>query len=295
MDRCIGQAKIGADLLAYYNRNLPPDIVLGLGEGYCYHLEKSDGIYQFYHQTDNFAPQVFENLCFFMNHNVSDGFEDFLNEVEDMLFVKKYPIGIFFREVIKNTREVFERGKLNLLVKGKGKERSFLCHDGMESEKEFTKSEMCNSFSFKQVEWYVVIPPKRSLNVNKALIKSLNNIVEKMLYGRENTGIQAIRKWKDGIMAGEISHSNMRITEMDGCVCDLFAELLKTAGTRLKEQSFIELSLEYTKLACEWTKFYTMYSTQPDELQQLTKVLEEIYEKEKCNIHNLEKILDTVF
>ncbi len=238
------QAIIGSILLSYYNRNMSPELLFGIGEGYAYYF---DGEY-FQNFDSNVVTNMCYNLSFFENHFISLEGKEFIKEVEDILHVKKYPIGIIFCKYNMDEHNFNYKEQKSLLLKKTGQNKRYVIWKGEEKEDNFDNKALMDYIGYQSVEWSVLIPPKRILNVDIVIRKAISGTINRMNHIEYRYLDSFIEKIKENADNNNIVYSKL----IDGTVIRLFAGFLNIVSKRLKIPEFDYVAKLYYKVACLW-------------------------------------------
>lgn len=288
----LSQGIIGSALLSYYNMRYSPAVVFGIGEGYSYNF--NNGIFS--NCDDNIITNMCYNLSFFENHFFSEKGESFMSEVEEMLYVKKYPLCILFSNYNINDNNFFEKKVCKkLLIKKKGQERRYFIRNGINQIADVSKDDIIDNIGDDMVDWNVIIPPKKIVNINFAIIKALRSTVNRMNNKdrrKNNSEHNELRKFFENIKHGECDKDFSCLGVIDGTTSKLFAEFLEVASKKLEITEFKSISKNYNELATLWDELGQGISL---EIPIKSSLLDKIFDDEAEIIEKMSKIINCFF
>lgn len=229
----ISQTYISSSLLKYYHQILPPGLIYGIGQGYPFMLDDIKRQPPCEHIAVNF----FSNLLFFINHFVTDSGESFLNEINTMLYVKHYPLGILFSDK-ENTQK--------LLTKGNSKTKTFWIYDGKNKKYELTGDDLRNNIAERSVDFYVLIPPRRMANIGTSAVLALRSIVSELQYINDSSHNKDKMSMQMRIQSYAHSSDN---SNNDRLAINFFADYLHYIYSTFKIPDFDYLSQEFKKIS----------------------------------------------
>lgn len=178
-DQIVAQTNIGSYLLKYYSLLLPPESIYVIGEGYKYYAEELNNA-PFVINT-SLVVNAFYQMKYFINHFVSTNEEEFLDEVEEMLFHKKYPFGILYHTADFKKGSI-ELGQPKLLLPCFGKERKLYVNDGIDGMMKYSKEELRKELKNQTIDWNVIIPPRKNMDKGVLLLLTLRKAVSHMIF-----------------------------------------------------------------------------------------------------------------
>jgi len=272
-----GKSAVGSlckNFLLYYNRDFSESFAFGLAESYYFSINNKSEFGIIHDRQPKVLLKLCRNLNFFVNHFVSDNGVEFVENIRENLFVKRYPFIISFtipssflagigekplQLALPSTLMLFDYDEIT---------SSILLTDGFSFTKAVTFDQFAKMITNycadkKILEWFIHLPPVRIPKINvmlpTILLNTARNWILSRLYIKE--GISAIQE-----LIRQINNNLLTAEQLDYALPflhadrvypyrDLFIEFLTECAERLNLHSLAALADNFVKIKPYWEEF----------------------------------------